>query len=1047
MKILSRSLLALLLLTSALPSAQAAVTMVSGNIYDVGKYAYSKDENLYFGDYYIGKADGAMCWAAAASNVIQYWQDEYKSFANTPDTLPSGIVDSCYGSPDGTAYLQVYQTILDNWTLGSGASMNAIGWWMQGRWVTTPVNSPGNKYAPAGGSNLKNPGLESGAYFSNVFGDWRTLITQSKGGLPVYPNLTNASFYSAQAGSGVNPDSAAPGSAVQQALRDAFSKNGQAVALSLLPASGTGHAITCWGYEEDKDGKMTSLILADSDDSRYGTFMAELTMNEDGTMSIRSDRYLSWYHGSYAILDATYIATPETTLDGNTKVAHDKTAVATISSISGGAVTQSCNLVQDVERRQALVIGGGNYAGTETPSAIIFTADAALSVHDITGSAPALTIADGAMALLNGGLTVSNSNNGGVVVDSHLYIHGGDVSVIGNKAAHSGAGIYASDANGKGLFAKSYAEIKGAGDVTIADNAVTKYQYSTENGSKYTEQNKAVFGGGLAEEDSITISNSGKVHIDRNSVLGTAVFGGGAAAPFQAKLSGNTSVSFTDNKLDATGNLSEGGGLAAMFIDMSGNGSVDFSGNAVKVNNSSMYYHEQGDSDTYVVGAHADGGAVAVSYITPLMTNTGDYLAAKLNIDANGSVRFNNNSVDAQYSYDYTYEAYADAEGGALFLGSLAGTGTQASVSRNTGNVVFSNNTATAANTDWRESHARGGAVYVGENGVLKMNDNKADVVFENNSVSAATAAQGGAIYNAAGAQLSLSNNAGNVRFSGNSAKEGNDLYNAAGAVAELAWNGNLSVDNTGKTGAAIVNKGTLYMAADAGHTMDFKNAVLDSSEGTLVLGTDAAGSRTGSGALRFTDGTKTMSLAATESMSATLDKVTLNLGTITGGGMDATMMNHIAVAANTNVHISDLRMGADTSVSVGSNSITLSNVVIDLSEADYSIISAGTGTLYRFNLQNMINCELTLDNVSFDATGVAGFRFGDNVGAAMDFGSDVTFTGPADVTLLSAGTEPTLVTMMPGMVIFGDVVPEPSTATLTLSALAALCARRRRKR
>ena len=72
MKILSRSLLALLLLTSALPSAQAAVTMVSGNIYDVGKLTYSQDERLDFDGTYIGDVDDSpMCWAAAAANVIQ----------------------------------------------------------------------------------------------------------------------------------------------------------------------------------------------------------------------------------------------------------------------------------------------------------------------------------------------------------------------------------------------------------------------------------------------------------------------------------------------------------------------------------------------------------------------------------------------------------------------------------------------------------------------------------------------------------------------------------------------------------------------------------------------------------------------------------------------------------------------------------------------------------------------------------------------------------------------------------------------------------------
>lgn len=60
------------------------------------------------------------------------------------------------------------------------------------------------------------------------------------------------------------------------------------------------------------------------------------------------------------------------------------------------------------------------------------------------------------------------------------------------------------------------------------------------------------------------------------------------------------------------------------------------------------------------------------------------------------------------------------------------------------------------------------------------------------------------------------------------------------GAVAEPAWNDSLLFDNTGnRHTASIVNKGTLYMAAEEGHTMRFLNASPDSSSGTLVVGTD----------------------------------------------------------------------------------------------------------------------------------------------------------------------------------------------------------------
>lgn len=1030
MKIFSPALLALLVALAPLPVAQAAVTMVSGNIYDVGKLTYSQDEWLDFDGTYIGDVDdSAMCWAAAASNVIQYWQDEYKQHVDAGKTAPNGFNPDAYEKPVGTDYLNVYQEILNKWKPGSGLSMNAIGWWMQGLWLTG--QSSGFIYYPSN-SRLKNDAdLNTGGFYTNVFGNHRQLLVSGKGGLPVYPSLTNASFYSAQVAFSGAEETAPYRYFLEQSLKDAFETAGQSVALSLVSPSGTGHAITCWGYETDADGKITSLILSDSDDRRYGTFMAELVDNGDQTASIHTDRYASWYYGKYRVLDATYIATPDTTLDGSTAVAHSSSDVPTITSIDG-AVTSSCTLTQSVMTEQSVVIGGGTYDGTDTLSAIVFRADAALSVHAVT-DAPAIKIEDGAMALLNGGLEVQNNSNGGVVTDSHLYVHGGDVSITGNAAAHSGAGIYATAFNGKGVYAGTYVEMMRAGAITISDNTAT---ISAD----------VSMGGGIAAEDSFSVSKSGAVTVARNKLVAQSGFGGGAGAVFQAKLSENESVTFTDNAVEATGNVAEGGALSGMFVNLNGNGALEFNGNAVRVNNQDSYYYQPGELNYYVFGAHANGGAVALSYVQPLMSNT-DYLGGKLNIDDNGAVSFTGNTVRADYSYnDYGEGFGAYADGGALYIGSFSGVGAQASVSRNKGDVVFSGNQAAAAAVGM-ENAARGGAVYVAENAVLDIKDNKAGVVFDNNGVDAETA-QGGAIYNAAGARLSISNNAGAVHFSGNSAKEGNDLYNAAGAVTELAWNGGVSFDNTGNRGtAAVVNKGTLYLAADEGRTISFNNASLDSSEGTLVLGTDAAGSRTGLGALEFTDGERRMRLAAAESLSATLEKVSLDLGSVVGCGTTATMVNHVGIAANTDVSLSHLRMGTDTAVSVGDHTITLADVAIDLSEAAYSRTKVGAATYYRFDLQQMINCAVTLNDVTFDATAVEGFSFGDNVIVGMDFGSDVSFNGSPAVSLLSAGSEPTELTLRNGVLLFGNtsLMPEPTTTTLSLLALAALCARRRR--
>ena len=137
-----------------------------------------------------------------------------------------------------------------------------------------------------------------------------------------------------------------------------------------------------------------------------------------------------------------------------------------------------------------------------------------------------------------------------------------------------------------------------------------------------------------------------------------------------------------------------------------------------------------------------------------------------------------------------------------------------------------------------------------------------------------------------------------------------------------------------------------------------------------------------------------------------------------------------MTITANNEIHVDD-------------NTITLNQVTIDLSNADYKQVDSD----YYFQLQDLINCDLEMDDVVFDASGLS-------LGTSMqkvvfDFGEDVNIDTATRMRLqLDEEWESMASVAGPGLLVFTKLspVPEPATGTLSLLALAGLCARRRRK-
>ena len=203
--------------------------------------------------------DTMMCWAAAASNMIQWWQDRYVAAGYS---LPaSAVTGPGTKTHSGTGFSRCYELALmdvfhSQWTnLERGSQSDyAISWYFEGK-----LNGGNNA------SNQAKP-TTSGGYFSSVWSSiYRELYHDYEdGALPwMYYDLyttcfNNYSLWGSKSGN--------------ECLLD-FSNYivefmGRGIAsLTIQPGSAALHAVTLWGYELDKaSGLVTRIWLTDSDD-------------------------------------------------------------------------------------------------------------------------------------------------------------------------------------------------------------------------------------------------------------------------------------------------------------------------------------------------------------------------------------------------------------------------------------------------------------------------------------------------------------------------------------------------------------------------------------------------------------------------------------------------------------------------------------------------------------------------------------------------------------------------------------------------------------
>lgn len=418
--------------------------------------------------------------------------------------------------------------------------------------------------------------------------------------------------------------------------------------------------------------------------------------------------------------------------------------------------------------------------------------------------------------------TGSQYAGGGAILSTGiLAISGqdGEVSFFGNKAisqdetAYGGAVVADITPGLDALRAQPDADEGVIGElaqtvnsVAISDNGAVSFgKYIEKDGEKQALGNSAIgkhaHGGAIYSKGGVTlgyVDENGEKHgnasvefigNEAKATEGAAV-GGAIAAQGAVALDNNGSVTFSDNKASSESQYADGGAISSSRggVSISGNEAVTFSGNsAIAQTNTSggaIYSTKQDGQDAYVeilnnTGAvtfennhaiasiHASRGGAICTYATGVVISGNTY-GVGTELPAG--------EEDIQYSLAFTGNIAASlqnsqAVGGAIYsIGSVSITGN--------GNVLFRDNIVSSVGGDVF------GAAIGADQGGLFIDDNLGSLTVEGNKVYAA-----GTIYNSDGSyywqgaslvsgavtsmtKLSISRNAGDIVFSGNSIQE-----------------------------------------------------------------------------------------------------------------------------------------------------------------------------------------------------------------------------------------------------------------------------------
>ncbi len=246
--------------------------------------------------------DNNLCWAAAASNVLGWWQQQY----------PTGSVLN--GVPQDAA--AIYACFCENWENKSGAETYAYTWWL----ADASDSSSYNNYRNANYLGKD----DTGGWYSAYYG------------------RENISNHTAQV-----QLSTLNAADVSSAWEGVY-RGGGMLALGVFNgyAGGLlsgGHSLTLWGFKEDAAGYVCEIYVTDSDDDKVQLLTLNVAVDEySGLYRVAEGQgsLSGYYLGTYTYLKAGGMST-----DGSTPERADNLGLASAGDGSGRYTANSLNWV------------------------------------------------------------------------------------------------------------------------------------------------------------------------------------------------------------------------------------------------------------------------------------------------------------------------------------------------------------------------------------------------------------------------------------------------------------------------------------------------------------------------------------------------------------------------------------------------------------------------------------------------------------------------------------------------------------------------------
>lgn len=224
-------------------------------------------------------SDAMMCWAAASSNILQWWQDHYKAAGNT---LPAGCPDG-----KGSRYaLAIMDSFYDNWNNVRGGWVDyGVIWYFEGRDIYSTMDKSYRAWPYEG----------TGGYYA---ADWNNILNSMYTSTEYLNKYTNEVLSYKWRN---EPD-------VLLAFSNCVVKYIETGMIGFSVGTGAdlsgGHSITLWGYEIDNaTGYITALYITDSDDKTTALqrFTIETISNGTAKLKITGPNFTYYPMGLYPV--------------------------------------------------------------------------------------------------------------------------------------------------------------------------------------------------------------------------------------------------------------------------------------------------------------------------------------------------------------------------------------------------------------------------------------------------------------------------------------------------------------------------------------------------------------------------------------------------------------------------------------------------------------------------------------------------------------------------------------------------------------------------